>query len=605
MKKVFKNFLFYLLLFVLAVSFLANYSADNKAATTIDIATLVQEIDSEQVESIAIKGATLEIVTKNGDKQTMQKEVNESLSTLLSNLGVDNSKIAKVKIAVKEESGLNFFLLSVLPFILPVILVGALIWMMFRQIQNANNRAMTFGQSQAKQNQPNNKTQVTFTDVAGATEAKQELAEVVDFLKNPQKFLAVGAKIPRGVLLLGSPGTGKTLLARAVAGEANVPFFHISGSEFVEMFVGVGASRVRDLFKRARKESPCIVFIDEIDAVGRQRGAGLGGSHDEREQTLNQILVEMDGFDNQTNIIVMAATNRPDVLDPALLRPGRFDRQVIIDMPDIKDREAILKIHAKNKPMSPDVDLHVVGQRTPGFSGADLANVLNEAAIATARVNQKTIDQLTILSSIEKVMLGPERKSRLITEKEKKIVAYHEAGHALVAHQSANADPVHKISVISRGRAGGYTIKLPTEDRMLHSKAEFIDDLAVMLGGYAAEKIIFGDITTGASNDLQRATHLARQLVTQYGMSDKLGPRTYGQKEEMVFLGREIHERRDYGEAVATTIDEEVSSFIDHAFKSADKIIRQYKEKLEIIVTTLLEKETIEREEFERLMANA
>lgn len=603
MNKIIKNIALYLGIFVILMLLLAGWQANQNNPTKTDIGSLVQKINSGEVKQLVVQGDTIKIELTDGQKEETKKEPSESLSTLLNNLGVAPDKLSTLNIEVKEDNGVTFWLANILPFVLPILIVGALIWFMMRQVQGANNRAMMFGQSGAKQNVPNDKTKVTFKDVAGATEAKQELVEVVDFLRHPQKFINVGAKIPKGVLLLGSPGTGKTLLARAVAGEANVPFFHISGSEFVEMFVGVGASRVRDLFKKARKEAPCIIFIDEIDAVGRQRGAGLGGSHDEREQTLNQILVEMDGFDNQTNVIVMAATNRPDVLDPALLRPGRFDRQVIIDMPDIKDREAILKIHAANKPLEPDVNLDVVAQRTPGFSGADLANVLNEAAISTARQDKKTIDQNTILNSIEKVMLGPERKSKIISEKERKIVAYHEAGHALVAHQLPNADPVHKISIISRGRAGGYTIKLPTEDRTLHSRAEFIDDLAVMLGGYAAEKATFGDITTGASSDLQRATSLARELITRYGMSETLGPRTYGQKEEMVFLGREIHERRDYSEHVAEQIDSEVSKFIDAAYKTAEKTVKDHKDKLDKIVAALFEKETLERAEFEALLA--
>jgi cell division protease FtsH len=475
---------------------------------------------------------------------------------------------------------------------------------MSRQIQGANSRAMSFGQARAKEVSLREKrNQVTFKDVAGVTEAKQELEEVVEFLRAPQKFLNLGARIPKGVLLVGPPGTGKTLLARAVAGEANVPFFHISGSEFVEMFVGVGASRVRDLFARAKKAAPCIVFVDEIDAVGRQRGTGLGGSHDEREQTLNQILVEMDGFEANTNVIVIAATNRPDVLDPALLRPGRFDRQVILDQPDIKDREAILKVHAKQKPLADDVSLRVIAERTPGFSGADLANLLNEAAILAARRNQKKINQVDCLEALEKVMLGPERKSHVLSEKEKKITAYHEAGHALVAHFLPASDPVHKISIISRGRAGGYTLKLPSEDKHMHPKSEFLADLAVMLAGHASEKEKFGEVTTGAQNDLKRATRLARQLITEFGMSEKLGPRTFGLKEELIFLGREITEQRDYSEKVAQIIDDEVSAFLKTAYRTAQNIIRQQKAKLELIAQELMKKEVIERAEFEALMA--
>ena len=444
---------------------------------------------------------------------------------------------------------------------------------------------------------------MTFDDVAGAKEAKEDLQEIVDFLKQPQKYLSLGAKIPRGVLLLGAPGTGKTLLARAVAGEAKVPFFNISGSEFVEMFVGVGASRVRDLFKKAKKSAPCLIFIDEIDAVGRQRGAGLGGSHDEREQTLNQILVEMDGFDNKTNVIVIAATNRPDVLDPALLRPGRFDRQVVIDLPDIKDRENILKIHARGKPLAPDVDLRLVAQRTPGFSGADLENLLNEAAIMTAKNNQKIIDKNAVLESIERVLLGRERKSHILSEKEKKITAYHEAGHALVAHTLPHADPVHKVSIIARGRAAGYTLNLPNEEKKMTSYSDFIDNMAVLLGGYASEEIFFGEVTTGASNDLKKVTQMARQIATQFGMNKKLGPRTFGEKEELIFLGKEIHERRDYSEKTAETIDDEVSHYIKTAHQTAHQTIMDNKEKMEKIVAELIKNETIEKETFEALVA--
>ena len=444
-----------------------------------------------------------------------------------------------------------------------------------------------------------------FSDVAGAIEAKEELIEVVDFLKNPKKFLDMGARIPRGVLLVGAPGTGKTLLARAVAGEANVPFFYISGSEFVEMFVGVGASRVRDLFAMAKKFAPSIVFIDEIDAVGRQRGAGLGGGHDEREQTLNQILVEMDGFDRDTNIIIVAATNRPDILDPALLRPGRFDRRIVLDIPDIDEREAILKIHALDKPLDKSVNLRRVAERTPGFSGADLANVINEAAISTARQNHKIIEQETFYHAIEKVLLGPERRSHILSQKEKEIAAYHEAGHALVAGVLPHADPVHKISIVSRGQAAGYTMKLPTEDRHLYSKSQFLADLAVLMGGYAAEKIVFNELTTGASSDLKKATNLARSLVTEYGMSEKLGPISLGEKEELVFLGRELGTHQNYSQSVAETIDKEIKNFLKMAYETAKKIITQRRKKLEKIAKRLIEKETIERDEFAAIMAVA
>ncbi|MEK7584267.1 MAG: ATP-dependent zinc metalloprotease FtsH [Patescibacteria group bacterium] len=599
----FRNILTFLLVFLLVASIFSMFNLDTTKPAEVDIATLVTQINEERVKGIAVKGDVLTVTLPDDTEQITRKEPSESLSTLLSNFGVSQEKLTKVKIEVKNETGLGFWLLTISPILLPLIVIGFFIWMMMRQIQGANSKAMMFGQSNAKQFQPRTNDTISFKDVAGSKEAKVELSEIVEFLRKPQKFIQLGAKIPKGVLLVGPPGTGKTLMARAIAGEASVPFFHISGSEFVEMFVGVGASRVRDLFRKAKKQSPCIVFIDELDAVGRQRGAGLGGSHDEREQTLNQILVEMDGFDNQTNIIIVAATNRPDILDPALLRPGRFDRQVTIDLPDIREREDILAIHAKGKPFANDVDLKRVAQRTPGFSGADLANVLNEAAIMSGRDNKTTVAQEYILEATEKVILGPERKSSVMSEREKKITAYHEAGHALVAHTLPNADPVHKVSIISRGRAGGYTLKLPTEDKRYHTKSEFIDDLAVLLAGHVTEKTIFGEVTTGASNDLKKATQLARQLITQFGMSEDLGPRTYGEKEELIFLGREIHERRDYSEKTADAIDKAILDLIKNAFKTAERIITEQSEKLERIASTLLTKETIEKEEFERLLA--
>lgn len=593
--------LFFLLLVIIGAIF-SLFDTTRKKPNEISIAKLVQQINNEEVKSISIVGDKLDITLKNDSQETARKEASEPLSSLLKNYNVSTEKISAVDIKVNDEPNSGFMLSTILAYLLPVLIILAVIWFMMRQVQGVNNRAMTFGQSGAKLAN-NQNTQVTFEDVAGAQEAKEDLKEIVDFLKRPQKYISLGAKIPRGVLLLGAPGTGKTLLARAVAGEAKVPFFHISGSEFVEMFVGVGASRVRDLFKKAKKAAPCLVFVDEIDAVGRQRGAGLGGSHDEREQTLNQILVEMDGFDNQTNIIVIAATNRPDVLDPALLRPGRFDRQVVIDLPDIKDRQDILKIHAKNKPLDKNVDLHIVAQRTPGFSGADLANILNEAAIESAKNNQKTISNAVVLDSIERVMLGRERKSHILSEKEKKITAYHEAGHALVAHTLPHADSVHKVSIISRGRAAGYTINLPDEDKKMHSYSDFIDNMAVLLAGYAAEKLTFGEVTTGASNDLKKVTQMARQIVTQFGMDPKLGPRTFGEKEEMIFLGKEIHERRNYSEKTAEIIDDEISHYIKQAQKTAEKIIQDHKDKLEKIVNVLVTKETIEKAEFESLVA--
>lgn len=602
MKKIVKNFVIFFVIFAVLASIFAAFDKQKEDVESITITQLVQEINNEQVASIEVSGNELNITLTNKESRISQKETSESLSTLLNNYEVAPDKLAKVNITIGDEPNDGFFMTGILPFLLPVIFIVALIWFMMRQVQGVNNRAMTFGQSGAKV-ADQQKQKYTFQDVAGAHEAKEDLKEVVEFLRQPQKFTALGAKIPKGVLLLGAPGTGKTLLARAVAGEAKVPFFHISGSEFVEMFVGVGASRVRDLFKKAKKAAPCLIFIDEIDAVGRQRGAGLGGSHDEREQTLNQILVEMDGFDNQTNIIIIAATNRPDVLDPALLRPGRFDRQVVIDVPDIKERTAILKIHAKGKPLDKDVDLKQVAQRTPGFSGADLSNVLNEAAIMAAKDNKKVIDHQIILDAIERVLLGRERKSHILSDKEKKITAYHEAGHAMVAHVLPNADPVHKISIISRGRAAGYTINLPTEDKKMQGYSDFLDNMAVLLGGYAAEEMYFDEVTTGASNDLQKLTNIARKIVTQFGMDKKLGPRTFGQKEEMVFLGKEIHERRDYSEKTAEVIDEEISKYIKQALETAKQVISDNKDKMEKVVQVLLEKETIEKQEFDALMA--
>ncbi len=601
MNKNIKNIAIFFLMLVLLLGIFSFFDSSSKKVEEVSVAKLVSQINADQVKSITVTGSKLEVTLQDDTTEITRKETNEPLSDLLKNYGVAPDKIAAANISVKDENSDNIWWLAILPYLLPLIIIIAVVWFMMRQVQGVNNRAMSFGQSGAKMASQNNK--VNFGDVAGAQEAKEDLKEIVDFLKNPQKFIDVGAKIPRGVLLLGAPGTGKTLLARAVAGEAKVPFFHISGSEFVEMFVGVGASRVRDLFKKAKKAAPCLIFIDEIDAVGRQRGAGLGGSHDEREQTLNQILVEMDGFDNQTNIIVIAATNRPDVLDPALLRPGRFDRQVVIDLPDIKDREEILKIHAKNKPLAEDVNLKTVAQRTPGFSGADLANLLNEAAIVVAKRNDKKILGQDVLESIERVLLGRQRKSYILSEKEKKITAYHEAGHALISHILPHSDPVHKISIISRGRAAGYTINLPDEEKKMHSYSDFIDNMAVLLGGFAAEKIFFDEVTTGASNDLKKVTQMARQMVTQYGMDTKLGPRTFGEKEEMIFLGKEIHERRDYSEKTAEVIDEEISNYIKNALKTAEKTIHDNKAKMEKIVATLIEKETIEKEEFATLMA--
>ncbi len=592
-------FILTLFTFIFAISDISK----EKAPEEISFSKLAEQIKGEQIKSIVIKDSSIEIELKDGTKEKTLKDSTSSLPEQLAPYGISQEQISKANIALKPESGAEFWAKALIPALLPILIIGIILWMMLGQAQKQNGQAMSFGKSTARFLRPGEKRKrTTFKDVAGVKEAKEELLEIVEFLKNPKKFLDLGARIPRGVLLLGAPGTGKTLLAKAVAGEADVPFFNISGSEFVEMFVGVGASRVRDLFKTAKKNSPSILFIDEIDAVGRHRGAGLGGGHDEREQTLNQILVEMDGFDTETNVIVMAATNRPDVLDPALLRPGRFDRRVVLDLPDIKDRKEILEVHSKGKPLSKDVDLQKVAQRTPGFSGAELFNLLNEAAILAARRNKKIIDNTEILESIEKVILGPERKSNILLDREKKIAAYHEAGHALVGHLLPNTDPIHKISIISRGRAAGYTLNLPTEDRHLHTKSEFVDNLAMFLGGYAAEKNVFKEVTTGASNDLMRASTLARELVTKYGMSDKLGPIAFGQHSDTVFLGKEIHEQRNYSEQKASEIDQEVGKFIDDALKTAEKIITEQKSKLDKIANRLIEVETIEKEEFEELM---
>ena len=602
MSRLIKSFAsFFAIVFLLAFVF-SFFSDKQSDVSRVDLGTMISQINAGQVSELAVSGNQVKIKLSDGKQELVRKEDGESLASLLNDFQVNQEKLASVKINIEDENGWNYWLNSLLPILLPFILFGAVIFFMLRGVQGSNSKAMNFGQSNAKDFNLENNNKTTFKDVAGAKEAKEELMEIVEFLKFPKKFHQLGARIPRGVLLLGSPGTGKTLLARSVAGEAKVPFFHISGSEFVEMFVGVGASRVRSLFQKAKKSSPCIIFIDEIDAVGRRRGAGLGGSHDEREQTLNQLLVEMDGFEPTQNIIVIAATNRPDVLDPALLRPGRFDRRVMIDLPDIKDREEILKVHARKKPLAKEVNLRLIAERTSGFSGADLANVLNEAAILAARDNRQEILNNDLFEAIEKVMIGPERRSRVITEREKKVTAYHEAGHALVAHFLPDTDPVHKVSIIARGSAGGYTLKVPTEDRGLHAKSEFISEIAVLLAGHLVEKTIFGEVTTGATSDLRRATAIARQLVTDYGMSDNLGPRTYGEKEEMIFLGREIHEQRDYSEKVAEKIDEEISGFIKQGEKKAETLISEHSAELEKIVKELLEKETIEKDEFEQLV---
>lgn len=565
----------------------------------LDMGAFVSAVQNGQVKEVLIENDKLTVTMADGSKSTVEKEAGESLSTLLKNYDVDPAKARDIKTTVKEASGVGYWSSILVPTLLPLVILVLIMFFFFRQVQGQNSRAMSFGQSGARETpKDDTKNKITFADVAGVKEAKNELEEVVEFLKNPEKFAKLGAKIPKGVLLMGSPGTGKTLLARAVAGEAGVPFLHMSGSEFVEMFVGVGASRVRDLFTKAKKDAPCIVFIDEIDAVGRQRGSGLGGSHDEREQTLNQILVEMDGFEPNLGVIVIAATNRPDVLDPALLRPGRFDRRVMLDPPDINDREAVLTIHAKNKPLAKDVNIRRLAERTPGFSAADLANLMNEAAILAARRNQAEILMINCIESIEKVMLGPERKSHLMNDEERKVTAYHEAGHALVAHLLPHMDPVQKVSIISRGRAAGYTIKLPTEDRHMRSRADYLEDIAVSLGGFIAEKMFFGDVTPGASSDMKHVTALAKDMVTQWGMSDELGPRVYGERNDMIFLGREITENRDYSESRAEIIDREVDRIIKHGFETATKLIADHKDAMDRIADHLVKNETIERDEF-------
>ena len=603
LNKFFKNLGSALLILIL-LSFVFSFftGQKSKAQETISLSELARKVQNEEVKKIEISDDKLLITDKQDKTFTSEKEQETSLTETLVNYGVEPDKLAKVEIALTTSLFGGLFWLSVLvQVILPFLLIFGVFWFMSRQAQKGMSQNFNFGRANVRLF-VNPKEKTTFKDVAGLREAKEELREVVDFLKNPQKFIDVGARIPRGVLLMGSPGTGKTLLARAVAGEAQAPFFHISGSEFVELFVGVGASRVRDLFATAKKAAPSIVFIDEIDAVGRQRGSGLGGGHDEREQTLNQILVEMDGFDRETNIIVIAATNRPDVLDPALLRPGRFDRRVVIDLPDIKEREEILKIHMLNKKSVMSIDLRRVAQRTPGFSGADLANLVNEAAILAARKNRKELTQEDLFEAMEKVILGPERKSHILTQKEREITAYHEAGHALVAGVLPYSDPVHKISIVSRGRAAGYTLKLPVEDKHLYSRKQLLDELAVMFGGYAAEKIVFKDLTTGASNDLKEASEQTRKLVMHYGMSEKIGPQSFGRSEELVFLGRDLMMEKNYSEKVAEEIDSEVRKLINNAFKIAQKIITQKRKLLDKIAKRLIEVETIEKDEFEQIM---
>ena len=602
----------FLVTFILVVAIGAMiymaFQREGNVSEPMTINEVAQAVQNGVVEKITIEeSGRLVLVYKGGGEatavteKTSQKEANATLVDQLISLGVSPEKLSSdnVKIEVKVPSQWAD-LLSTLVYIIPVLVMLGVMWFIFRQAQGSNNAAMSFGKSRARMFSGDHPT-VTFADVAGVDESKEELKEVVEFLKEPQKFIQLGARIPKGVLLVGPPGTGKTLLAKAVSGEAGVPFFSIAGSEFVEMFVGVGASRVRDLFDQAKRHSPCIVFVDEIDAVGRQRGAGLGGSHDEREQTLNQMLVEMDGFDTDTNVIIMAATNRPDVLDPALLRPGRFDRRVTLDRPDMKGREAILKVHVKGKPLDPSVDLSTLARGTPGFVGADLENLVNEGAILAARRNKKSITQPDLEEAIERVVMGPERKSRLISDEEKRILAYHEAGHAVVANAIPEADPVQKVTIVGRGQAGGLTWFRPDEDRNLASRKKMIAALAYTLGGRAAEELVFDDITSGASNDIEQVTRMARSMVTRMGMSGDLGPMTYGQKEELIFLGREISEQRDYSEAVAELIDREVRKIVEEAYTQAKTLLKKYREQLDAVAKKLLEVETITREEFETI----
>jgi cell division protease FtsH len=597
-----RNSFIYLLILVAVIAIVVSFFRSGDSTKTISFSDVITAGQQHQLKSIDVSGQTLNIEKVN-DTQKYKSRIgsNTDLEQTLKDQGVTIGGSDGVTIKYASPSPWGNWVSLLIGF-MPILVIGALLIFMMRQAQGSNSQAMNFGKSRARMF-TGNKPTVTFSDVAGVDEAKEELQEVVEFLKYPEKFASLGARIPRGVLLVGPPGTGKTLLSRAVAGEAGVPFFSISGSEFVEMFVGVGASRVRDLFDQAKRNSPCIVFVDEIDAVGRQRGAGLGGSHDEREQTLNQILVEMDGFDTNTNVIVIAATNRPDILDPALLRPGRFDRQVILDAPDSRGRQMILEVHTKGKPFEKDVELGVLAKQTPGFSGADLANLVNEAAILAARRNKKKISMSEFNEAVDRVIAGPERKSRVITPKEKRIIAYHEAGHALAGHLLPNSDPPYKISIVSRGLAGGFTRYIPEEDSHLRSRKQFKDMLATALGGLCAEELILdGEATTGPSDDLNKATNIARNMVTQWGMSERLGPRTFGNKQELVFLGREISEQRNYSEKVAEEIDEEVRRLVDHAYQTARNVLIENRDRLDKLVEILLDKETIEGDDLKRVL---
>jgi cell division protease FtsH len=603
-----RNAFVYLLILVASIALFYSFLTPADSSREIAISRVAELVRQGNVERLAVANDGIITISVREDGRTVKyssrKEPNIGIGETLISLGVTPDQLETVDelVAVRPSIWENWGI--VLIQVVPLVLIGLFLMFMLRQAQSGNNQALSFGKSRARMF-TGDRPSSTFDDVAGADEAKQELEEVVEFLKEPERFTALGARIPKGVLLVGPPGTGKTLLARAVAGEAGVPFFSISGSEFVEMFVGVGASRVRDLFDQAKRNSPCIVFVDEIDAVGRHRGAGLGGSHDEREQTLNQILVEMDGFDTDTKVIIVAATNRPDILDPALLRPGRFDRRVVLDRPDRKGREEILKVHVRGKPLAPEVELDTIAKQTPGFTGADIENLVNEAAILAARGNKRSIGMPDFQEAVERVIAGPERRSRIITDREKRIIAYHEAGHAIVQHMLEHTDPVHKVSIVSRGMLGGYTMTLPEDDRTLYSKSKFEDELAAMLGGRVSEQTVFGDVTTGASNDLQRVTKIARSMVTEYGMSEALGPRTFGQKDELIFLGREIAEQRDYSEEVATQIDREIKAIVDRAYARAREVIETYRDKLDRVAELLIEKETIDHADLTSIIDGA
>lgn len=592
MNRFFKNVTFYLLIIIVAIWMIDYYSASTVSKTDITYSAFMKHVQQDEVKQVTIVDNVISGKLKDGKDFSTVAPSDDSLIPTL------RARDIEIKAELPPQPP---WWTTILSSLLPMLLIVGIWFMLMQQSQGGGGRVMNFGKSRARRYDEDN-IKITFKDVAGADEAKQELEEVVEFLKHPKKYNDLGAKIPKGVLLYGPPGTGKTLLAKAVAGEAGVPFFSISGSDFVEMFVGVGASRVRDLFEQAKKSAPCIVFIDEIDAVGRQRGAGLGGGHDEREQTLNQLLVEMDGFGANEGIIMIAATNRPDILDPALLRPGRFDRQIVVDRPDIKGRQEILKVHVKGKPISPEVELGVIARRTPGFTGADLSNLVNEAALMAARKNKNKIDMPEMEEAAERVIMGPERRSRVISDKEKRLTAYHEGGHTLVGMLLDNTDPVHKVTIIPRGRAGGYTLSLPKEDRYYATRSEMLDELKVLLGGRVAEALVLKEISSGAINDLQRATSLARQMICEYGMSPELGPMTFGHRQDQVFLGRDIGRDKDYSEEVAAKIDKEIRKFIDEAYQKTESLLNENMDKLHLIADALIERETLEGEEIDQLM---